>query len=178
MIESDIITAIQMEAQALCSDAGEFIGQVILKTDFENSEHMTYSMPLVMLDIIDGPESCQFCGGAKRVDWNFGFDVYNYLPNAYGDDVSGYSSSLMDVKTKLTNHFCLRAWLTEGMTNLENNYAFRLTWRGDHKATAIRYQDGLLKGWRVMFDSVAVDDGTDAVIFSTQTLENINPTID
>jgi hypothetical protein len=175
MITGDIITAIQAEAQALTSDTGAFVGQVILKTDFKDTGEITYTMPLLMLDIMDGPESTPFCGGAHKIDWNFGLDIYNYEPNAYGDDTSGYSGSLLDVIDLVRQHFSLRSWLTAGMTALESNYGFRLTLAGIHKASALKYKDGIIMGYRIHFESMAIDDGTDAVVISTATLEAVLP---
>jgi len=158
-----IITACRQEAEAFSKQNGDFIGQVILKTDFKDSEAVTYQFPLAMIEMIDDTELSQWCGGSTRVSWTWGFNLYNYEPNAYGDDVTGESEATLAWCDLVRVHFTTRQWLTQGMLDIESKYGYRFTLTGAHKADALKYREGLCMGWRFMLESVAIDDSTDSV---------------
>jgi hypothetical protein len=174
----DILNAILGECRAFLADTNTDnpadIGTVILKTDFKSDKLATYSMPLLLLDMLDGPESRQFLGGGTSMDWVFALNSYNHSPDAYADDAinTGYSADLLDIIDDIREHFSFGVWITEAMTGIEDNYGFRFTMGGIHKADLLQ-GDGVVMGWRIVFDSMAVDQVTDLVEPSTEALSNV-----
>lgn len=164
----EIIDAVQKEAEAFSKENGEFIGQIILKTNFINTGEVAYVMPLGLLDILGGSETSQYPGGVTRVDWNWAFNLYNYYANVYGDDVSGETARLMKWTDQVRRHFSTRNWLTQGMKDIECRYDFRFTLSGVQEADHLKYREGLCKGWRFMFESIALDKETDSVCYDPE----------
>lgn len=172
----EIIDAVQQEAEAFSKQNGEFIGQIILKSNFKDSGEITYLMPLAMLEIMGGEETSQYPGGVTRMDWNWGFNLYNYQDNAYGDDTSGDSAGLLKWTDQVRRHFTKRMWLTQGMTDILDRYGYKFTLSGVHEADKLKYGEGLCKGWRFMFDSISLDLDTDSVqTYENAKLESVTP---
>ena len=147
------------------------IGQVIFKTQFKPEKIGSYGMPLLILDVLDGPETTQYLGGVTRVDWIFAFNSYNYEPDQSADETaSGYSTSLLKFIDDIRTHFTFGVWLTSGFASILSKYGFRFTLSGVMKADAID-QDGLVMGWKIIMDSIAIDTSTDYIVESTSTLE-------
>jgi len=173
----DILNAILAECQAFLSDSTgnpSGGGTVILKTDFRNDHERTYSMPLILLDMIDGSDSRQFIGGGSALEWNFAFNSYNIAPDAYAGDVNleGYSADLLDVIDRIRQHFSFGQWLTEQMIGIVDNYGFRFTFGGINRADALE-GDGVVMGWRLHFESMAIDNTTNFVVPSSSGLEQV-----
>ena len=63
-------------------------------------------------------------------------------------------------------------WLTQGMNDILNSYGFRFTLSGIVKADALD-QDGLILGYRIVFDSLAYDMVTFNAKQSDQTLLHV-----
>ena len=166
----DILNAVMQECKALLADQA---GTVILKTDYKASNLPSYAMPLLLVDLYDATDSVQYPGGLTRVDWNFAFNSYHNAPDPKVDDDSGYSIGLLDVIDSIRQHFSIGAWLTHGMTNILNNYAFRFTLSGISPADALE-QEGLIMGYKIIFDSAAVDTGTSGTVLSSQVLEVVD----
>ena len=164
-----ILNAVIVECRELLKDSG---GTVILKTDYRATKLTTYSMPLLLLDLVEAPDSGQYPGGVTRVEWMFALNSYNYEPDSYTDDTSGYSTSLLDVIDTIRQHFSLGIWLTQGMTDILNNYCFKFTLSGIVPADALD-QDGLIMGYRIVFDSIAIDTDTSFVQMSESDLEHV-----
>lgn len=163
-----ITKAIIDEIKALLSGTG---ATVLLKTNF-----LTKKMPdnpgnFVLLDIDAAPDSVQYPGGLSRVDYNWSLGSYNYQPDAYNDDETDYSTSLMNFIDTIRQHFsvCLpgalpisgdtNLWLTQGMTDIFNTYGFFFTLSGITIADAIE-QEGLMFGFKIGFFSTAFDNTT------------------
>lgn len=183
----EILKAVAEEAKALFqqSDTSGAPGTVILETDFNKAKMDNYSMPLLLLDMIDAPEMSQYPGGLKRADWRFGMNTYNYQPDPYLDDETNYSANLQNIIDAVTDHFAARIWLRTArdvnnpddpltMADIEDQYGFRFTLSGLQRATNLN-MDGLILGWRVTFDSVAVDDSTKNLI-DGGALQGMTPT--
>lgn len=172
----DILNAILQECREFLSDAddGGFVGTVILKTEYSTANIPTYSMPLLLLDMTEGSESRAFIGGAESMDWSFAFNSYNHNPDGYTDDAlaGGYSADLLDVIDLIRQHFSFKSWLTPGMTDIEHNYGFVFTFGGITKADVID-GSGLIQGWRVMFESMSIDEVTEWVEPSESVLEEV-----
>lgn len=145
---------------------------VIHKTDFKTANLETYGMPLLLLDVPDAVDTGMYCGGVSHADWQFLFGSYNYQPDAYTDDQTGYSTNLLNIIDQVRQHFSFGApWLTQGMYDVQTNYGFRFTLSGILPADALE-GDGLVVGYKMIFDSIAIDMTTDAVISSTAVLEH------
>ena len=170
----DILNAVMQECRALLSDTG---GTVILKTDYKASNLPTYSMPLLLVDLLEAPDSMQYPGGITRVDWNFALNSYNYMPDSMADDLSGYSMKLLDIIDNIRQHFSIGNWLnttqSPTMTDILNNYCFKFTLSGINSADALD-QDGLIMGYKIVFDSVGLDNSTSIVQDSTSPLSTVD----
>ena len=177
-----ILNAVMAEAKALLSDTG---GTVILKTDYLIKDIGPFTMPLLLIDLTGAPESYQYPGGASRVDWNFSFNSYHYMPDPTGDDLTGYSRNLLLVIDTIRRHFSSGIWLnttqSPTMNDLLNLYCFKYTLSGIEPADAIE-QDGLKMGYRITFDCCGIDNETNDVVDSTAKLVNVvqinNPPFD
>jgi hypothetical protein len=165
----EILNAVILECRELLKDTG---GTVILKTDYRGTSDTSYTMPLLLLDLLEAPDSAQLPGGVTRKDWIFALNAYNYEPNSYTDDTSGYSEKLLNIIDTIRQHFSLGTWLTQGMTDINTNYGFKFTLSGVVPADALD-QDGLIMGYRIMFDSIAFDTDTSFVQMSESDLEHV-----
>ena len=165
----EILDAVLKECRALFDGTG---ATVILKTDFRSTNLETYGMPLLLLDIPDGSETGMYLGGNTTTDWQFGFNSYNNEPDAYNDDQTGYSTGLLDIIDEIRRHFSFEVWLTPGMDAIRTKYGFRYNLSGILPADALD-ASGIVMGYKIMFDSVAIDIDTAAVADSTAVLEHV-----
>lgn len=102
----EIINSILLETKALLSSTG---ATVMMKTNFQPKRLPDNNGNFVLLDLEAAPDTIQFPGGLTRCDWKFGFGSYNYEPDAYVDDESGFSTSLLDFIDRIRQHFSLGA---------------------------------------------------------------------
>lgn len=174
----EITQAILDEASALLSSTG---AMVILKTNFLPKKSPDNTGNFILLGIEDAPESQQYPGGLTRMDWKWAFNSYNWEPDAYNDDHSGYSTTLLDFIDTVRQHFSLAGlgrtgWLTPGMQNIFNLYGFQFTLTGLTNADAID-ENGLIMGFKIGFDSTAIDNVTlytenDTVLLTVEQIDN------
>lgn len=170
---NDILNAVMQECKAFLTDKG---GTVILKTDYKASNLPTYTMPLLLVDLLDASEALQYPGGRTQIDWAFALNSYANMLDPTIDDNSGESINLLKVIDDIRRHFSIGKWLTAGMTDILNNYCFKFTLSGITPADALN-EDGLVMGYKIMFDSVGLDSVTDSVqdsIYATATIEQVN----
>jgi hypothetical protein len=165
----EILNTVIQECRALLDGRG---ATVILKTDFNTNSLLNYGMPLLLLDVPDGVETGMYAGGVTHADWLFVFNSYNYEPDAYNDDKSGYSTSLLDFIDEIRRHFSFEVWETQEMIDVVNKYGFRFTLSGITPADALE-GDGLVMGYKIVFDSIAIDVTTAAVADSEAVLEHV-----
>lgn len=158
-----ILHAVQEECIALVSDKGKFVGGFVLMTNYHDTGEITYIFPLLILDATNGQDSHEYLGGASSMDWDFRLNVYGYDPNSYGDDHGGSSEANLNPIDIVRTHFSLRNWLTPGMAEIESKYGFKMTYAGSHRALVLKHADGLALGWAHLWQSAAVDPGTDKV---------------
>ena len=182
-ITGSILEAVRQEALAfLQANTDPLIGAgtVIVETDFSHAKMESYGMPLLIIDMVDGHETSAWLGNVTRYDFMFGLNSYNYMPDSNVDDDSGYSPGLLDIIDEIRVHFSAGLanglWLTAGMTNIFNDYCFQFTLMGIARAKALN-ADGLKMGWRLGFDSVAVDNSTNSTQPSTQPLTHVTGTV-
>lgn len=169
----EILNAVLQECKALLEGTG---AEVILKTNMKSMVKESYSGNLILVDISDAPDSKQYANGLTQVDWKFGFNSYNYEPDAYVDDATGFSTKLLDFIDTIRQHFTSGlvndAWLTQGMTDIFNQYGFQYTFGGIGVAEAVE-TDGLIMGYRIDMESTALDEATLSIIDSTSTLQKV-----
>lgn len=178
----EITDAILQECKALLSDTG---AQVMLKTNFMPKKLPDNTGNFILLHVDGNGEDCQYPGGLTRMDWKYWFNSYNYEPDAYVDDDSGFSTSLLNFVDMVRQHFSLGAlgrtgWLTPAMNQIFDTYGFQFTLTGITPADALD-QDGLIMGFKVGFDSTAFDSVTDFTLLDRPllTVEQIdNPPFD
>lgn len=163
-----ITNAILNEVKELLSGTG---AQVMLKTNFQIKKIPDYNGNLVLLDIDAAPDSVQYPGGLTRMDWNWGFSSYNWEPDAYVDDETDYSTSLLNFIDTIRQHFSkslpgalpisgdTNMWLTQAMSDIFNIYGFFFTFSGLTNADALD-AEGLIMGFRIGFQSTAFDSVT------------------
>ena len=164
---NDILNAVMQECRAFLTDKG---GSVILKTDYKASNLPTYTMPLILTDLLDASEAFQYPGGRTQLSWMFALNSYANMLDATIDDNSGNSINLLQVIDDIRRHFSIGNWITEGMGNVLNNYCFKFTLSSISPADALN-EDGLVMGYKIIFDSVALDTVTDVVQDSVSVVE-------
>lgn len=179
-----IMQAVLNECKAFLQQSPDGPGTVILEEDYKHTNLLTYTMPLCLIDLMDAPEESQWIGGSTRVDWIFGFNTYQLEPDSYLDDDTTYSTGLMRIVDDIRRHFSLGFWLVPARTDdtqpmamqdVIDNYGFKFTLTGKTKARPLD-QEGLILGWRINFDSLAIDDVTDW-IKPKNPLEKVVPTL-
>lgn len=171
----EILNAVLMECKQLLQSTG---AMVILKTDFKKPDGgVTYSGNMIMLSMDDAQESFRYPGGLTRMEWNMGFDSYNYEPNTMADDESGYSEQLLNFVDMIRQHFSSAletgGFLTQAMQNVYNTYGFQFTFGGVRPATGLEL-DGLVMGWGIYMESTALDQSTLNTVPSSSPLMFVN----
>ena len=165
----EILDGVIKESRELLKDTG---GTVILKTNYRSTNLTTYGMPLLLLDLVDAGDTGQYAGGVTHADWMFAFNSYNYEPDSYSDDTTKYSTGLLKIIDDIRQHFSKGIWLTHGMNDILNKFCFKYTLSGILPADALD-QDGLIMGYRIVFDSIAIDNSTNAVQVSKSVLQYV-----
>lgn len=100
----EILQSVLDEAQELLSGTG---ATVIFKTNFLPKNLPDNNGNFILLAIEDASESLQFPGGLTQMNWKFSFNSYAYEPDAYVDDHSGYSTTLLNFIDRVRQHFSL-----------------------------------------------------------------------
>lgn len=174
-----IMQAVEAECQAFgASVAGDPLGtpQIMLVTNFKDIDMATYTMPLILIYIVDAPDTSRYIGGMKKSDWQLAFGSYHYNPDADLNDLSAYPASLSIIIDLIADHFATgltgNAWLTSSMTTIWQNYGFKVTLNGIGRADPLG-KDGLLMGWKVNFDSIALSRNTSNTAISTAALQYV-----
>jgi hypothetical protein len=165
----EILDAVLNECKALLTDTG---GTVLFKTNYKPANLPNYTMPLILCDLYESEDAKQLLGGASLLDWMFALNSYNYEPDAYVSEETGYSTSLTKVIDDVRRHFSKGDWLTTDMTGIVEKYGFKFTLSGILPADALD-QDGLVFGKRIVFDSVSIDTDTSFVQPSNDPLEKV-----
>jgi len=172
-ITGAIINALMKELKYLFFDRE---GTVILDTELKDD--MSYNFPLCILEIPEAGESARLPGnGVTRLDYDFALRVYNYEPNAYNEDDDSYSVTLLDIIDIVRVHFENETWITQEMINLTTNYAFRLTFGGINRVEPLQDEEKLIMGYRLTFNTIAVDQETDSTTDMTVTAATETGTI-
>jgi hypothetical protein len=169
---STIINGITQEMRHLVK-ANE--GMVIFDTNLEND--IQASLPLVVLECDDAPESAALFGGVIRMDWSFRMRIYTHEPDAFIDDDSTGSVAHLDFSDVIKNHFIKGDWLTNLMKNLTENYQFRMTYTGTYKAEALKTEDKAIKGFTHNFETICIDTSATSTEIMTDSTQTVTGTI-
>jgi hypothetical protein len=102
----EILDSVLKECQALLSSTG---ATVILKTNFLPKKTPDNNGNFILLGLDAAPDTTQYPGGLTRCDWKWDFGSYNWEPDAYGDDQSGFSTDLLNFIDRIRQHFSLGA---------------------------------------------------------------------
>jgi hypothetical protein len=102
----EIINSILLETKALLSGSG---ATVMMKTNFKPARLPDNNGNFVLLDLEAAPDTVMYPGGLTRCDWKWDFGSYNWEPDAYGDDQSGFSTDLLNFIDRIRQHFSLGA---------------------------------------------------------------------
>lgn len=173
-LTGDIANAIMQEVKSLMADTG---GTFILKTDYKSSNLPGYTMPLVIVDMVEAEDTYQFIGGVSRNDWMIVLSAYNLMPDMTTDDNSGYSRNTANILDYVRRHFSIGKWLNSTVSptldDVLNNYNFKFVLGGMQPADALE-EDGVAKGHKIVFNCVALDFETDSIQESAEVLEIVN----
>lgn len=173
----EIIKAVMDECGAYLQSQGQG-GAVILKTNYKDHQPETYNMPLVLVDLMGAPGSMQLLGGLTQVNWQFAFSSYNLMPDPYNNDATSYSTDLLNVPLDgIRQHFSVgvqAGWLTQGMTDVLNNYGFRFMLSGIKPAEPLQGDNGQAMGSQLVFDSIAFDPATQGIVDSSSPLATVH----
>jgi hypothetical protein len=174
----EILFAVLKECKALLSGSG---AEIILKTNLKKLDREAYSGNFILIDWTDAVDSLQYPNGLTRMDWKIGFNAYNIQPDAYVDDPTDYSTALLNFIDQVRQHFESGLvndwWLTQGMTDIWNQYGFQFTFGGVGVAEAVEL-NGLLMGWRIEMETTALDSVTRSIVESTGVLEHVIGEVD
>jgi len=169
-----IINAVIKEAQAKLKGQGT----LLFKTDYNPEKINSYAMPLVLIGMDDAPDAGQCIGGATIIDWRFDMNIYNYFINADTSEVSNVSIEAMEIIDDMRRHFSTlveknsvntdRGWLTDEMGEAIQDYSFKFTLSGIGAADPID-NSGMIKGFKMIFDSIAIDVDTKSTYTDDET---------
>ena len=159
---------------ALCGELQELFvttnTTVLRDTQVKQDNMALYSIPIIILRINNSPDQYQMIGGGTMCDWEFEIGAYFYDINSELSDDSGYSASAYDLIDTIRRHIALRKWKTTAMTTITTDYNFKLTLNGIPKAATIQQENGgILPGYAINYDSVAIDPDTNWTIELTAT---------
>ena len=170
---SDLIRGLTQELKTFCLTNG---GMVIYDTNLHDD--ITFSLPLIILEVNSAKGSERLPGGATRMCFDISLTVYSQEPDSYIDDDTIDSTSHLDYGDLVRNYFENEVWATQLMVNLVNNYDFRLTYDGTVKAQNLKTKDTTLKGFQHNFESVAYDFTVAQTDYMTDTTQGISGAID
>jgi hypothetical protein len=166
---SAVINALTKELKYLVKDNE---GMVILDTNIKNDA--SFSLPLVVLECDDAPESAALMGGLVRMDWSFRMRIYTQGPDAYADDETELSTSHLDFMDVIKNHFIKGVWKTKLMYDLVTSYEFRMTYTGTYKAQDLDTEDRTIKGVVHNFETIGFDKSIQPLEYMTIESETAN----
>jgi tRNA(Leu) C34 or U34 (ribose-2'-O)-methylase TrmL len=170
---ANIIYAIKQELKYFVKANG---GMVVFDTNLEDD--IEFSLPLIVLECDEAPESAALFGGIIRMDWCFDIRVYTQEPDAYVDDNTTASTACLDYIDLIKNHFIKGVWLTNLMKNLTNDYQFRITYSGTQTASTLKTKDKLIKGFVHRFDSIGIDNSATSTLIMTNEAQTLDGSID
>jgi|GEM_PF-2401905 len=101
-----ILDAVENEIQAVLEGTGAML---MLKTNFKPGKMPDNSGNFVLLGFDEADDTFQYPGGLTRADWHWSLNSYNYEPDAYHDDTTGYSTNLLNFIDLIRRHFSLGA---------------------------------------------------------------------
>lgn len=162
-----IIEAMSKELQELFAETG---CTVVRDTQFRIDQMPIYTVPVIILTVNNSPDEFQYCGGVSAVNLDWNIRAFFYDLNSMLDDDQGFSSDAYNIIDQIRKYIALGSWVTTEMQNLLINYGFKLTLNGSIKETFLQNEGGIIPGYSLTYNSVAIDtetDSVDVVDFST-----------
>lgn len=169
-----IIDAICNELQALFADTGN---TVLRDTNFKISDIPMYTMPCILVGIASTNEYYQCSGGATRGDWDMDIKAFFYDFNANLGNDDGYSTSDYDIVETINKHFAKQSYLSQKMIDAVNNYSLKMTINGTVRNDELEYQGGVIPGYTITYNTVAIDQATNWVSELTTTSQTVTGSI-
>jgi hypothetical protein len=172
-MKSNLIRGLTQELKTFCLENG---GMVVYDTNLH--EDITFSLPLIILEVNSAKGSERLPGGVTRMYYDICLTVYSQAPDSYIDDDTTDSTSHLDYGDLVRNYFENEVWATQLMVDLVNDHDFRLTYDGTVKAQNLKTKDATLKGFEHKFESVAYDFTVYQTDYMTETTQGITGAID
>lgn len=169
----EIIDAFCGEMQALFADAP---GTSVLRdTQFDGPQTPSHSLPLVILGLADSPDVKQLSGGCTQAEWNWEIRAYFIDSNAELSPDQAFSTGDYSIIETITNHFNFQNWLTADFRALFTTYSFKLTYQDTSKAAELIKDDGgIVPGFQILYNSIAIDTRTSFSVYSAETLQKVD----
>lgn len=162
----------EVNAYKTADTTGMYLGStVMIDTDFNIGKIPSYTLPLIILEIDDAPNSVQLVGGATQMEWNWYLTVYAFEPDPYV--ASSYGTGLMKIIDDLRQHFTGVNFLAQSFIDIQDNFSFTFVLSGVTKAQEIEKDNKIVIGRKIQFESVAFDNLTQPVTESTSELTTI-----
>ena len=165
----------EVNAYKAADTTGMYLGAtVMIDTDFNIHNVPSYTLPLIILEIDDAPNSVQLVGGATQMEWNWYLTIYAFEPDPYA--ASSYGTGLLQIIDDLRQHFNGVNFLAQSFIDIQNNFSFTFVLNGVIKAQEIEKDNKIVIGRKIQFESVAFDSKTQPVTDSTNALSTIQNT--
>ena len=161
---SDLIKGLTKELKYFCGNNG---GMAVFDTNLR--EDITFSLPLIVLEVNAAKESERLPGGLTKMCFDISACVYSQAPDAYIDDDTTDSTSHLDFGDQVRNFLENEVWITQTMVDVVKNYGFRLTYSGTVKAPDLKTHDSTLKGYQHNFESIGFDNAISSTTNITET---------
>ena len=161
-----IIEAICKELQALFEETGT---TVLRDTNFKPEDMPLYTMPCVVVEIASSNEFFQYSGGATSGDWDININSFFYDFNANLGNDSGYSTDAYNIIETLIEHFAMQTFLSAEMIAAVASYSLKLTLNGTIRDNELQHNGGVIPGYSITYNTVAVNTNTAWVESKTYT---------
>lgn len=146
---------------------------ILFDTELNFGDLPSHSMPLICLEIENSPTYNQLPGGATKLEWDFNIYVYTLSQNSQMQPDNGFSTDLLNTVEVIRKYFAKKLYTSTEMLNIIKNYQFNLTLSGIIKADKIQSETGNYVGFKMSYQTVAIDTDTMHTKISTEVLEYI-----
>lgn len=138
---------------------------ILERTNFTPTKWPTYTIPLFLWEEEGGEDTFQFIGGLTQDNLIITLSAYIWAPDISGSDPTPFSASLRDEADRLRQHFSVYTnMLSQEMIDAVNTYGWKWTLSGAGKAESLEHPEGLVKGFKFTFESIALDDSTSGTL--------------
>lgn len=169
-----IITGLLKELEMLFDGTN---ATVLMDTQWDEEEMPIHTLPAIVLQLADSPESDQNIGGATQYQFDWVITVIELIPNAEYSPDGGYSFNLFDTLDKVRKHFAVKQWLTPEFIALATDYSFVMTLNGVTKGAKQKSGNGVVMSFNISYASVAIDPTTTHTQYSDAALEKVEQNV-